>query len=121
MADSTDPESFSSAARWKEAFDEWNPIPTVLLAHKHDLVDADPEELRLFHETMDQFCREHDIPFWFRTEARSDRGVRETVVAFTALIEAIIDANHRDTVVKVKGGEHGSGSCNASSCLGTSS
>ena len=59
----TDATAFKSSSlkKWKDLIDRLNPVPTVLVTNKCDLVDQEFLNEHNFDEQMDAFCREQGI------------------------------------------------------------
>ena len=86
----TDATAFKSSSlkNWKDLIDRLNPVPTVLVTNKCDLVDQEFLNEHNFDEQMDAFCREQGILTWSATSAATSEGVNKI---FYYLLDRIVD------------------------------
>ena len=86
----TDATAFKSSSlkKWKDLIDRLNPVPTVLVTNKCDLVDQEFLNEHNFDEQMDAFCREQGILKWSATSAATSEGVNKI---FYYLLDRIVD------------------------------
>ena len=86
----TDATAFKSSSlkKWKDLIDRLNPVPTVLVTNKCDLVDQEFLNEHNFDEQMDAFCREQGILKWSATSAATSEGVNKI---FYYLLDRVVD------------------------------
>ena len=101
--DSTRPETFDGAIKWKQDLDSkvflgnsGKPIPCILLANKCDM-----GKLHMTNAEMDAFCLEHGFVGWYETSAKEDTNV---ATAFLALVEQMRMVKDRTISPKPRSG-----------------
>eukprot|EP01121_Diplochlamys_sp_Union-15-3_P004762 TRINITY_DN14968_c0_g1_i1.p1 TRINITY_DN14968_c0_g1~~TRINITY_DN14968_c0_g1_i1.p1 ORF type:complete len:160 (-),score=35.86 TRINITY_DN14968_c0_g1_i1:39-452(-) len=94
--------TFEGVVKWKEDINNKvkfpgteEPIPTVLLCNKIDLIDVQSRPQT--NAELDQFCEDHGFIGWFDTSAKDNIGIDD---AGNFLVKAIL--TRLDSLPKVK-------------------
>ncbi|XP_053205068.1 ras-related protein Rab-38-like [Panonychus citri] len=106
ITDSTNPDSFDSAIKWKKDFDskvtleDGQPVPSLLLVNKCEL---DRTGIANDKSKLDCFSKENGFSNWFYVSAAENIGVKEATKLLIKEIMGTLDNHNRTNQLEING------------------